>query len=366
MPVGVLKRALVLAVAVALFGACGSGGEGEGLAKPTAEETAFCEKILPEVWTGDQAAFNELAKNAPAGFNAKDDKFVVSWIEGHCYPNIGPEGSLRDQRVAVPRNKKLEPLQTCLAATSPPTVPDTSIVLYGKGDDPYAGEMLGILTGGSADGGDGPKAPVEVRGVIGVSAPLTVFKQNVFERLGTGVSWTENGVAHTLYGRLWENARVPGLVEVANKLVDVGENKLELPKAALPAGYREVYRGGAQNLALISPFTGIYEVELRDGSGLINISGREMSNEEFAATQFFTLDLRREKVGGRDAIVGHPWDSDTTSLVQFRDNKGIVVRLMAVGETLDRVLEVAKKTKSLSRSEWFKLSQIPAVCDSLG
>ena len=204
MTAGTCRRALLVATAVALLGACGSGGTRDDLAAPTAEETTFCEKVLPLVWTGDQAGFNELAKKAPAGFDATNDKLVVAWIEGHCYPNVGPDGSLSDQRVAVPRNKNLEPLQTCLAASSPPTVPDTSIVLYGKGKDPYQSEMLGVLTGGSASGGDGPKTPVEVRGVIGVSAPLTVFAKNVFERLGTGVSWTENGVAHTLYGRLWE------------------------------------------------------------------------------------------------------------------------------------------------------------------
>lgn len=359
------RLCLAAALVATLLGACGGGGGGK-LAAPTAEETKFCKAILPEVWTGDQAKFNEITKTHPENFDPKDDKGVVAWIEAHCFPNIGADAAERDQRLAVPRGTDLKPLQTCLAATSPKTIPNASIVLYGQGDDPYGSgkEMIGVTTGGATSGSATKQTPIDVRGVHGFWTSIPVTANNLFERLGVVIIWDEGGKTYSLVGRQWDRANVNALAALADKLVPDG-NDLVFPADALPDGYSEVYRGQAQHLALVSPFTGVYEVEMRDGTGLINISGRVLTKAEEAATQFFTLDLQHAKVGGHDnALVGHPWDSDQTSIVQWRDKSGLVVRVMAVGEPLERVKEVAGKVKSLTRKQWADLAVIPTICDS--
>ena len=318
------------------------------------------------MWSGDQAGFDAATKTPPAGFDPKNDKSVVEWLEGHCYPGIAPDATPVNQRIATTAGAKLDGLTACLVVTSPPTN-DTSarVAIYGRGDDPYDGEGIAIISGGEGHLGDGKPIPVEVRDAIGSAAPITVFKNIVLPRLGTVIAWSENGVSYGLYGRLYGEDRVPELVTLANKMQLV-DGQLQLPADAFPAGYRALYRGSAKNLPLISPFSGIYQVEYRDGRGIVSLSGREMTDAEYEATRFFTLDVARQKIGDRDAFVGQPWDTDQFSFAQWRDKSGVVVRLFGTSESVARVTKIAEKTKNLNAQQWGALAQIPTICDSYG
>ena len=250
MRVGVLKRVVIVAALVATVGACGGGGGDEDAAKPNATDAAFCQKVLPLVWSGDQAGFDAATKTPPAGFDPKNDKSVVEWLEGHCYPGIAPDATPVNQRIATTAGAKLDGLTACLVVTSPPTN-DTSarVAIYGRGDDPYDGEGIAIISGGEGHLGDGKPIPVEVRDAIGSAAPITVFKNIVLPRLGTVIAWSENGVSYGLYGRLYGEDRVPELVTLANKMQLV-DGQLQLP-----AGVRLQAAGAGFPCSTSSPVT---------------------------------------------------------------------------------------------------------------
>ena len=229
--------------------------------------------------------------------------------------------------------------------------------------------MLGVIWGTEGDqSGDGNRTPVRVRGTDGVSAPITVFQQVILDELGTVIAWHEGDLSVGLYGRLWDQSRTDELVAVADSLEFV-DGGFRLPPAALPDGYEKVFEGSPDFLSLLLPVNATYEVHYRttDGQpGILNVNGFVASPEEFEAFRFLTLGLERTKSGGQDAISGNAWSADGPAVVTWREDDGLVIRLLGLQVDLKTVQEAAAATRELTRSEWVEVVEQKSECPEQG
>lgn len=83
----------------------------------------------------------------------------------------------------------------------------------------------------------------------------------------------------------------------------------------------------------------------------MTVSGQEMSPEAFEAFRFLTSELGREKIEGRDVIIGNAW-RDSLAVATWREPDGLVVRIVGLGADLEEVRGVARAARGLDRSEW--------------
>jgi hypothetical protein len=205
----------------------------------------------PPAPIADAAAVVQMAEGS-GNRTSEDDKAVLevlAWIELYCNPEVaaGAGADAANRRIAPVLAATVDELEVCLAGSELKDLgeSDGGVVLYGDTTiaDPFAGEMLGVFWGteGSA-AGDGDSWPVTVRGVDGVSAPLTVFQQVVLDELGTVIAWEEEGFFVGLYGRGFDTEQTPELLAYAETLSH-GDDGFELPTDALPPGYGEIYAG---------------------------------------------------------------------------------------------------------------------------
>ena len=281
-------------------------------------------------------------------------------------------------RFGIPADETPEGLGLC--AVDGPSDADAAadadqagtVAVYGDtgADDPYAGEMLAVLSTPEGEGevdhaGDGDPTPVQVRGTEGVAAPITVFPQTVLPELGTVVAWPEDGSSVGLYGRLWPPERTAELVALADAL-ESGDEGLRLPDAALPAGYGLVYDGSAASTSLLFPLVTDYEVHYRtgdgQGDGVVVIQGLHGSAEEFEVFRFLTLDLDEADVHGIRMVTGNAWGANGPAVAAWREPDGPIVRIVGTGVDLPVVVELAQYTRQLTPDEWTALAASTTPC----
>jgi hypothetical protein len=295
---------------------------------------------------------------------------VLAWIELNCDLDAASEtGDAEDRRVAPRFDATPSGFEICQAGSmfSIPGSDDIGAVIYGNMtvDDPYNGEMLGVLWGTEGGhGGDGDRTPVTVRGIEGVAAPITVFQQVILEDLGTVIAWQQEGYSIGLYGRGFDQSRVAELLEFADALV-LRDGVFELAPDSLPVGFGEIYRGSSDAMSLVIPIGDSYRVSYRDldAGRLLTVSGHEMSADEFDSMRFLTVGLDREDFDGRDAIVGNAWNADGPAVVAWREPDGLVVRFVGLGTDLDTVRETARSARELNRSQWADIVNGATACN---
>ncbi|MEM9042203.1 MAG: hypothetical protein AAGD33_20145 [Actinomycetota bacterium] len=310
----------------------------------------------------------EEADEAPPGADeaARD---LAGWLELNCgHDAAGEIGDPRNRRVAPLFEATPEGFEICFAGSMFASMGSDVVgaVLYGDttAEDPYAGEMLGVVWG--TDGGhagDGERTPVVVRGVEGVAAPITVFQQVVLEDLGMVIAWEEAGEAIGPYGRGFDQSRVAELLDVAEDLSS--ENGVfELAPESLPSGFGEIYRGSVDSLSLVLPVGAAYSISYQnpDTGELLTLSGEEMSADEFDALRFLTLGLQHEDLEGRDAIIGNAWNDEGPAVVTWREPEGFVVRLVGLSTDLGVVRDVARTAQELDRGQWEDIVNGASTC----
>jgi hypothetical protein len=373
-------------------GACGSSRSTQGVF-PTddANTVEFCRKWQDATASGDDERVLTVLEDPPSVLHdaaaeviraqrAKDSSAesaavsqVLTWTEINCNPNAAsPNASAADRRFAIPAQSTTDQFLFCLASSRPAVGPSGGgVVLYGESarSDPYTGPMLGVIWGTEEEhAGDGDTTPVRVRGTDGVAAPITVFQQVILDELGTVIAWHEGDLSVGLYGRLWDQSRTEELVAVADSLEFV-DGGFRLPPAALPAGYEKVFAGSPDSFSLVLPVNATYQVHYRttDGqAGNLNVSGFLASPEEFEAFRFLTLGLERTKSGGRDEISGNAWTADGPAVVTWREDDGLVIRLLGLQVDLKTVQEAAAATRELTRSEWVEVVEHKSECPESG
>lgn len=295
---------------------------------------------------------------------------VFGWIEVKCHPDVAQPGvDAPDRRLAPPPGARLEPLVFCSVIPGA-TLGDDEFgraVLYGDpgASDPYAGPMLGVVWGTDWDArGDGEPTPVRVRGRDGVAAPITVFQQTILEELGSVVAWEEEGLSVGLYGRLWDQSRIGELVALVEQLEFV-DGGFRFPPDAVRPGFAPVYSGAAGALGLVFQVNTTYQVQYQlseSDLGLVTLTGRIATPDEFEAFRFFALDTGRTDLGCRPAIVGNAWGGAGPAVVIWREIDGLVISLVGIGVPLDAVQNLAAQTRELTRSEWTDLVQSKSEC----
>lgn len=400
----VSPRAAMLAVAVALFAGCTSDDPAETVAAGGPEEASFCAKWAQDLAGGDDSSWLAILKDPPgaleepaaaiiaaekAGDTGRADEAaeaVSKWVEVHCTPEDAAPGAVAgDRRLALPPGAIPKALTFCSAGSRHPVADsDDGMVLYGQGDDPYSGPMLGVLWGEQSHAGDGDATPVKVRGADGVAAPITVFQQVILEELGTVIAWDEDGRSVGLYGRGWEQARPNELVALAEQL-ELVDGRFRLPEAALPDGFHEVFAGSSSALSLVFSPSSEYEVRYETvaheapedqpagdsdqpelppaADGQVTVSGFMASSPAYEAFRFLTLGLHHTEVGGRQGIAGNAWTEDAgPAVVTWREPDGLVVRLVGLGVNLDTVQQMAHETRELTRPEWLQLVEDSTYC----
>lgn len=389
---------------VVLFAGCTSDDPAETVAAGGPEEASFCEKWAQGLARGDDSSFLAILKDPPgaleepaaaiiaaqkAGDTGRADEAaetVFKWVEVHCTPGDAAPGAIAgDRRLALRLGATPETLTFCSAGSGHPGADsDAGVVLYGQGDDPYSGPMLGVLWGEESHAGDGDAKPVKVRGADGVAAPITVFQQTILEELGTVIAWDEEGRSVGLYGRRWARARTNELVALAEQL-ELVDGRYRLPEAALPDGFHEVFTGSSSALSLLFSPSPEYEVRYETvaheapeeqpaggsdqpelppaADGQVTISGFMASSPAYEAFRFLTLGLHQSEIGGRQVIAGNAWTEDAgPAVVTWREPDGLVVRLVGLGVDLDTVQRMARETHELTRPEWLQLVEDSTYC----
>ena len=346
------------------------------------DERSFCEAWDAALLTGDDSALIGVLGDVPAeleehaatvreghgdGPQSPDEAEAIAeildWTELRC-PRGGQGDSQR--RVAPPVDASLEGLAFCGTIGLPPVPRDdrSGMVLYGKGNDPYEGPMLGLLWDPAGEGdhaGDDRGRPVNVRGQRGMAAAITVFQQTILPDLGTVIAWTEGDRDFGLYGRQWPGG-ADELVGIANQL-EPSNGRFNLPEDALPNGYRQVFSGAPSAASIVISLSGLYTVHYQaDDFGLLSVRGLQMTEEEFEAFRFFTLRVDRSEVAGHDALVGNAWTDDGPAVVTWRERDGLVVRIVGTGVPLDVAREVAEQSRELTSEEWAALVEAESQC----
>ena len=378
---------LLLALGVLVTGAActdekSPGAPGSTTAAMSQAANVFCDSWNTALLTGDDSALIDALTDVPVeleehaatlreghgdGPQSEEDAAaiaeVLDWTELHC-PRGGSEAIQR--RVAPPAGTTFDDLKLCGTIGLPPTPPDDQrgMVLYGRGDDPYRGPMLGLLWDPAGDGdhaGDDRGRPVTVRGQPGVAAAITVFQQVIPSGLGTVIAWTEGNRDFGLYGRQWPGG-ADDLVSIANRLEE-SDGRFPLPNDALPAGYRQVVSGDPSVASLSIAQSGLYTVHYQgDDFGSLTVKGLQMTAEEFEAFRFFTVDIERSQVAGHDAFVGNAWSDDGPAVVTWRESDGLVVRIVGTGAPLAIAQRVADESRELTSEEWAALVEAESQC----
>jgi hypothetical protein len=390
-----MRRSAVVAwwlLVATAAGACGSSRSAPGIfPADDANTVEFCRKWKDATESGDDEKVLTVLEDAPSVLHdaaaeviraqrAEEDSDsataaahqVFTWLEINCNPNAAsPNASGADRRFAIPAHSTTDQFLLCLASSAPAVGPSGGgVVLYGESarSDPYTGPMLGVFWGtGGEHSGDGDTTPVRVRGTDGVAAPITVFQQVILDELGTVIAWHEGDLSVGLYGRLWDQSRTDELVAVADSLEFV-DGGFRLQPGALPAGYKKVFEGSPDFFSLVLPVNATYQVQYRttDGqAGIFNVSGFLASPDEFEAFRFFTLDLERTNSGGRDSISGNAWNAGGPGVVTWREDDGLVIRVLGLQVDLKTVQEAAAATRELTRSEWVELVEKKSECPEL-
>src|SRR3954470_19891569 len=357
----VVYSACIVIVAVLLAACGGAKTPSAGLGSTSSSvpaEAAFCKSWLDAFPKGDETQLNSVLAGAPSSLRdlatralAEESssgsggdqatRELLRWVETHCHPDVGASGDAANRRLAPPSGS-VGGLQLCSAGTTPSVggATNDNVVLYGRtgSSDPYDSPMLGVVTGGWDHKGDGDKTPVRVRGVDGVAAPITVFQQVIPEGLGTVIAWEEREMPIGLYGRFLDSSHVADLVSLADKL-EFANGRFEFPKDAVPDGYSEVFSGSSDNLGLVLPVSGVYEVRYQSPGaegGLLTLDGWVGSQAEFEEFRFFALKLDERKLGDRDAIVGNAWHENGPAVVTWREPDGLIVRIVGLSVDLDK------------------------------
>ena len=385
------------AVGLLAISCTSADGEAREPVEPTGAAAAFCDRWSATVGSGDDERVTnvlddppeEIAPQArlvveaeaagplsPEAPQAAND--VLIWIELNCDPAAATLGAgVEDRRIAPPLDATPAGYRFCsfgLPSQPAPSAEDT-LVIYGDTtlDDPYAGEMLGLVWGEATEnsgaeryGGDGDRTPVTVRGVDAVAAPITVFQQTILPELGTVIAWEEDGYRVALYGRGFDLSRIAELAGYADALVRDGRG-FALPDTALPLGFAPVYSGTSDPLGLvISPDT-TYELTYwgpRVGE-VLTVSGQHLSEDEFEAVRFFAAGLEPTDLDGRDALAGNALTADGPAVVTWRTDDGLAVRLVGLNVEMDVVEQTARSSRQLDRAEWTDLVQARSACDLL-
>jgi hypothetical protein len=350
----------------------------------TAADESFCDVWAAALPDGDEDDFDEVLRLAPdelkdnlialretegrsAGERGTPSaaREVFDWVELHCEQG-GPGASTR--RVAPPVDAVFDGLTFCETTSNPTGAPSPTrgMALYGRAGagDPYDGPMLGLLwnpTGDEMHIGDGDANPVTVRGHEGAAAPITVFQQVVLPELGTVVAWTEGDRVFGLYGRLWPIDRAGELVEIAEG-IEERSGQFGIADDALPDGYDEIFAGAPDAAALVVTPSSIYSLRFQGAGGLLKMEGLQMSEREFEAFRFFTVGIERGEVAGRDALVGNAWNDSGPAVVTWREQDGLVVRIVGLGVPLATAQEVAARSRELSEAEWKALVEADDGC----
>lgn len=379
-------------VVIALAAACGDDDDLADSAETADDAGAvFCAAWNDAVGRGDDDAFDQVLANPPneiaddartvreSGAAAETSpeaeaaaRRIWDWTELNC-PRGDTGTSIR--RIAPPPEADLDGLTFCETLPDPFPAGDRTVnmVLYGDSAaaDPYAGPMLGLLwnpVDQGDHGGDGDGEPVTVRGVSGVVAPITVFQQTVLAELGTVVAWREGDLEFGLYGREWSMEQSAQLVAIAEGIERTGgdDTGFRIAADALPDGYAEVFTGDSTLTSLVFPSPSIYTLRFdhSDGSdGILSVYGLHMTEPEFDAFRFFAFDLERQPIGGREAVVGTAWGENGPAVVTWREDDGLVVRIVGLGTPLGTARQVAEASRELTDDDWAALVQADPGCE---
>jgi hypothetical protein len=352
------------------------------------DDAAFCVAWRNALASGEEAAMEDVLADVPARLADAATTLregdavgavgreidaagaeIMTWVELHC-PQGAPGDSQR--RVAPPLEAKFDGLTFCGTMPSIPLPADdrAGMVLYGDASapDPYDGPMIGIVwnparSGGH--GGDGERVPVRVRGRRGVAAPITVFQQTVVPDLGTVIAWNEPGRAVGLYARGWSMDEADELVAIAERL-EWFDGSYRIPASARPKGHDEIFAGSPSVASLVVAPSPLYSLRYQGADGLLDVSGIQMTQDEFEAFRFFSVGVDQGRVAGRAVLIGNAWDDDGPAVVTWRERDGLVVRLVGIGVALHRVREIAGETRELNADEWAALAQAADSCDRPG
>lgn len=364
-----MRLALGGALFASLTAACASdnGGGSEvdassGTPELSTEESAFCEKARASF--GEDPSDDEFRAGAPDHVAAMDDEGLVRWVESHCHPEIAVDGEFENRRYATPVEDLPEGVQVCNALSVPSdlmTAPPMPMAIYAPASsaDPFGGPMIAVLQG--SHGGDGRQVDVHVRGTAGKAEPITVFQQTILPELGTVVSWKEGGDDYNIVARLWDQTRVPELVDLANKLTMV-DGLLQFPNGALPAGYRKVFAGSSTNADFFGPLGSPYLLQYGASGAIIQVNARAARVDEPDAFRLFGLNMSHEKIGDHDALIGNVWGPHST-LITWREPDGTSVRVFGMGAPDADVRKIAAATRALSANEWASLAEASSTCE---
>lgn len=355
---------------------------GDSVQRTDARSFALCEAMMSD----DDGRFIEALEDPPSGLEdaaaevlraqgsgdgAGDAAFsdFLDWMAINCYPNAArPGAKAGDRRLAPPVGSVSDRLTLCGVGLAMPTEGSAGgAVLYGEdsASDPYSGPMLGVVWGTEDQAGDGDATPVRVRGTDGVAAPITVFQQAIIDELGTVIAWEEDGLSVGLYGRRWDPSRTDDLIALVDSLEFVN-GRFRLPAGSLPEGYTQVFQGLPSALSLVFATDAEYRISYGDADGQhsLAISGFLAASDEFEAVRFLTLGLEHRVIAGRDAIVGNAWGQDGPAVVTWREDDGLVVRLVGLGIDLATATYAAEATRDLNRSEWVEFVERESECSA--
>lgn len=378
------RRGLLLVALALLAMLVGCGGDdatgtaaGDSTATRSVDTSTFCDAWNAAMASGNDAAFDKVLADVPRELEdeaavvreaeangaespeaAAAGAEIVNWTELHCQRG---EAGRSQRRIAPPIEAELDGLTFCGTNAFPRSPPDdrSGMVLYGpaSAQDAYDGPMLGVFWNPGDDGGhggDGDSQPVTVRGESGVAAPITVFQQTIVPELGTVIAWNEGDRAVGLYGRRWPIDRASELVEMANQLEEA-EGGFRLPDDALPDDYGEVFSGDPSVTSIVLPPAPLYALRYQGEDGLLDVSGLELTEEEFEAFRFFTIGVDQGVVAGHDGLVGNAWHEDGPAVVTWREPDGLVVRIVGIGVPLEAAQEIAAQSRELTDEEWTAL-----------
>lgn len=379
-----LRTGMFILVVVAAVAACGDDSSSTSTAGGSTEAEVFCRAWAAAISNGDDAAVRDALTKAPAALKGEarivreadtgEDgspearaatSAILNWTELNCEQGKRVAST---RRIAPALDAKFEGLTFCGTTAFPASTPsgDSGMVLYGEASahDPYDGPMLGLLWNRADDGthrGDGDAQPVTVRGQSGVAAPITVFQQTILPELGTVIAWTEGDRAFGLYGRRWSSNRVSELVEIANAL-DERSGHFSIASDALPDGYVQVFSGDPGVTSFVLPPSPTYSLRFQGQGGLLDVSGLQMTEGEFEAFRFFTIGVDQANVAGHGALMGNAWSADGPAVVTWREQDGLVVRIVGIGVPLATAEKVAERSRELSDDEWTALVEAADSC----
>jgi hypothetical protein len=96
--------------------------------------------------------------------------------------------------------------------------------------------------------------------------------------------------------------------------------------------------------------------------GLVTLSGIVATPEAFEAFRFLTLDVERTRFDGRDALAGPAWGPGGPHVLTWREEDGLVVRLIGTATDAALVEDLARRTRDLNRNEWVELVETARAC----